>query len=79
MILWMVVVNGVVECIVGCDGFLFIFVVLYFIWLKGIDGGLILLVSYNSGGLNVDFGLKFNSVNGGFVFEVVIEEIYVCI
>lgn len=72
----MVVVNGVVECIVGCDGLLLMFVVFYLIRFNKIDGGLIFFVSYNFGGLNVDFGLKFNGVNGGLVFEVVIVKIF---
>lgn len=33
-----------------------------------INGGIILIVSYNFGGLDVDFGIKFNIENGGNVF-----------
>lgn len=39
-------------------------------------GGIILLVSYNPGGSDADFGIKFNVANGGSVQEGFIESIF---
>lgn len=79
IILWMVVVNGVVKCIVGQGGILLMLVVLNLICKFGMDGGLIFSVSYNFGGEDEDFGLKYNGLNGGLVSEGVIDKIFVCI
>ena len=40
------------------------------------DGGIILSASHNPGGPDGDFGIKFNSANGGPAVEAVTEEIY---
>lgn len=78
VILRMAAANGVAECIVGRDGLLSTPAASHLIRLKGTDGGLILSASHNPGGPNADFGLKFNSANGGPASEAVTEEIYAC-
>lgn len=55
-----------------------IFVVLNLICKCGVNGGVILLVSYNFGGIDEDFGMKYNGENGGLVLEFVIDRIFVC-
>lgn len=70
------VVNEVKEILVGVDGLFFILVVLYLIRKLGSDGGIVLFVSYNLGGLGKDFGIKFNNVSGSFVLEFLIDLIF---
>lgn len=44
--------------------------------LYGAEGGLILSASHNPGGADGDFGIKYNTANGGPASERVTEEIY---
>lgn len=75
-IVCIVVVNGIGCLVIGQNGIFFIFVVFCIIRKIKVIGGIILIVSYNLGGFNGDFGIKFNIFNGGFVLEVIIDKIF---
>ena len=64
-ILKMAAANGVVKVIVGKGGILSTPAVSHLIRLNKADGGFILSASHNPGGIDEDFGIKFNSQNGG--------------
>jgi len=64
-ILKMAAANGVARTIVGKDGLLSTPAVSHLIRLNETDGGFILSASHNPGGIDEDFGLKFNTPNGG--------------
>lgn len=64
-ILKMAAANGAVKAIVGQDGLLSTPSASHLIRLYKTDGGLILSASHNPGGIDEDFGLKFNIQNGG--------------
>lgn len=64
-ILRMAAANGAARAIVGRDGLLSTPAASHLIRLNGTDGGLILSASHNPGGENADFGIKFNTPNGG--------------
>lgn len=64
-ILKMAAANGAVKAIVGQDGLLSTPSASHLIRLNKTDGGLILSASHNPGGIDEDFGLKFNIQNGG--------------
>lgn len=57
--------NGVAEVIVGKDGILSTPAASHLIRLNKADGGFILSASHNPGGIDEDFGVKFNGQNGG--------------
>ena len=64
-ILKMAAANGAATVIVGQDGILSTPAASHLIRLNGADGGFILSASHNPGGIDEDFGVKFNAENGG--------------
>lgn len=64
-ILKMAAANGAAEVIVGQGGLLSTPAASHLIRLNGTDGGLILSASHNPGGIDEDFGVKYNIGNGG--------------
>jgi len=75
-ILRMAAANGATEIIVGRDGILSTPAVSHLIRLNETDGGFILSASHNPGGIDEDFGLKFNAANGGPAPESLTAKIY---
>lgn len=65
VILRMAAANGAARAIVGRDGLLSTPAASAVIRDRAADGGLILSASHNPGGIDADFGLKFNTPNGG--------------
>jgi phosphoglucomutase len=57
--------NGAAEMIVGQGGILSTPAASHLIRLNKADGGFILSASHNPGGIDEDFGVKFNAANGG--------------
>ena len=76
IILRMAAANGASQCIVGRDGILSTPAASHIIRKRKADGGLILSASHNPGGLEEDFGLKYNGPNGGPATETVTEKIF---
>ncbi|MCP4071841.1 MAG: alpha-D-glucose phosphate-specific phosphoglucomutase [Hyphomicrobiales bacterium] len=76
VILKMAAANGAAKVIVGQSGILSTPAVSHLIRLNETNGGLILSASHNPGGIDEDFGVKFNGENGGPASESVTEEIY---
>lgn len=74
-ILKMAAANGVAKVIVGQGGILSTPAASNLIRKRGADGGLILSASHNPGGIDADFGLKYNIANGGPAPEGVTEGI----
>lgn len=64
-ILKMAAANGVSEVIVGQGGILSTPAASHLIRLNQANGGFILSASHNPGGIDEDFGVKFNGENGG--------------
>ncbi|MGB7242908.1 MAG: alpha-D-glucose phosphate-specific phosphoglucomutase [Sulfitobacter sp.] len=64
-ILKMAAANGARSVIVGQDGILSTPAASHLIRLNKADGGFILSASHNPGGIDEDFGVKFNAENGG--------------
>ncbi|MGJ5617756.1 alpha-D-glucose phosphate-specific phosphoglucomutase [Sulfitobacter sp. MF3-043] len=64
-ILKMAAANGAATVIVGQDGILSTPAASHLIRLNGADGSFILSASHNPGGIDEDFGVKFNAENGG--------------
>jgi phosphoglucomutase len=64
-ILKMAAANGAVAVILGQDGILSTPAASHLIRLNKADGGFILSASHNPGGIDEDFGVKFNAQNGG--------------
>jgi phosphoglucomutase len=75
-ILRMAAANGAKRAIVGQGGLLSTPAASNLIRKYKTDGGLILSASHNPGGIDEDFGLKFNIPNGGPAPESVTEAIY---
>ncbi len=75
-ILKMAVANGVARTIVGRNGLLSTPAASHLIRLNNTDGGLILSASHNPGGVDEDFGLKFNTPNGGPAPESVTDAMF---
>ncbi|MGJ8627151.1 MAG: alpha-D-glucose phosphate-specific phosphoglucomutase [Sulfitobacter sp.] len=65
VIMKMAAANGAAAIIVGQDGILSTPAASHLIRLNGTDGGFILSASHNPGGIDEDFGVKFNAENGG--------------
>ncbi|QPH54900.1 alpha-D-glucose phosphate-specific phosphoglucomutase [Pontivivens ytuae] len=65
VILRMAAANGAAHCIVGREGLLSTPAASNLIRTRGADGGLILSASHNPGGPEEDFGIKYNTANGG--------------
>ena len=76
IILKIAAANGAAKAIVGRDGLLSTPAASHLIRTFKADGGLILSASHNPGGLNEDFGLKFNISNGGPAPEKVTAAMY---
>ena len=65
VILRMAAAAGAARVIVGQGGLLSTPAASHLIRLRGTDGGIILSASHNPGGPDEDFGIKFNTPNGG--------------
>ncbi len=76
VILRMAAANGANAVIVGQNGLLSTPAASHLIRLNGTDGGFILSASHNPGGIDADFGLKFNMSNGGPATEAVTDAIF---
>ena len=76
-ILKMAAANGSTEVIVGQGGLLSTPAASHLIRLNKTDGGFILSASHNPGGIDEDFGLKFNAANGGPAPESLTEKMFV--
>ncbi|MGV6818108.1 MAG: alpha-D-glucose phosphate-specific phosphoglucomutase [Thiotrichales bacterium] len=72
----MAAANGLAELIVGQSGILSTPAASNLIRKNATDGGIILSASHNPGGPDGDFGIKFNTPNGGPAPEKVTEAIY---
>lgn len=68
--------NGAARVIVGQDALLSTPAASHLIRLNKADGGFIMSASHNPGGLEADFGLKFNTANGGPAPESVTNAIH---
>ena len=76
IILKMAAANGAAKVIVGQDGLLSTPAVSNLIRRRKANGGLVLSASHNPGGIDEDFGLKYNVANGGPAPEGITEEIF---
>lgn len=76
VILRMAAANGAARVIVGRQALLSTPAASHLIRLRGTDGGLIMSASHNPGGPDADFGLKYNTPNGGPAPENVTDRIY---
>ena len=75
-ILRMAAANGIAKVMVGRDGLLSTPAASVVIRKYQTEGGLILSASHNPGGPDGDFGIKFNTANGGPAPESLTEAIY---
>jgi phosphoglucomutase len=76
VILRMCAAQGAKRVIVGQDALLSTPAASHLIRLNKTDGGFIMSASHNPGGLDEDFGLKFNMANGGPAPESVTDAIF---
>ena len=76
VILRMAAANGAAKVIVGVGALLSTPAASHLIRLHKTDGGLILSASHNPGGEDADFGLKYNTPNGGPAPEGVTDAIF---
>ncbi|MBY0138308.1 alpha-D-glucose phosphate-specific phosphoglucomutase [Paracoccus yeei] len=76
VILRMAAANGAARVIVGQGGLLSTPAASNLIRKRGADGGVILSASHNPGGIDEDFGMKFNGANGGPAPEQVTDRIF---
>ncbi len=75
IIMRMAAANGAARLIVGCNGLLSTPAASCLIRKFGADGGIILSASHNPGGVQGDFGIKYNTGNGGPAPSTVTEAI----
>jgi len=75
-IIKMAAANGAKKLIIGQNGLLSTPAASHLIRINETDGGFILSASHNPGGLDQDFGLKFNIANGGPAPESITAAIY---
>ncbi len=75
-ILKMMAANGAAKAIVGQNGLLSTPAASHLIRLNKTDGGIILSASHNPGGIDEDFGIKFNAANGGPAPESLTDAIF---
>ncbi len=75
-ILRMMAANGAARAVVGRGAILSTPAASHLIRLRKTDGGIILSASHNPGGPEGDFGVKFNTPNGGPAPEPVTEAIF---
>ena len=75
-ILKMAAANGAARAIVGQGGLLSTPAVSNLIRQRKTDGGLVLSASHNPGGIDEDFGIKYNIANGGPAPESVTARMY---
>ncbi|KAJ2793259.1 hypothetical protein H4R21_005966, partial [Coemansia helicoidea] len=68
--------NGIARFVIGQDGILSTPAASALIRARGADGGIILTASHNPGGPENDFGIKYNTRNGGPAPESVTDAIY---
>ena len=68
--------NGAAGVIVGQNGILSTPAASHLIRLNKVDGGFILSASHNPGGKDEDFGIKFNTQNGGPAPEGLTDKIF---
>ena len=76
IILKMAAANGFGKVIVGCSGLLSTPAASCLIRKHKAFGGIILSASHNPGGPDADFGIKYNTANGGPAPEKITEAIY---
>ncbi|TDL83753.1 alpha-D-glucose phosphate-specific phosphoglucomutase [Palleronia sediminis] len=76
VILRMAAANGAARVIVGQGALLSTPAASNLIRKRGADGGIILSASHNPGGIDEDFGVKFNGPNGGPASEEVTARIF---
>ncbi len=76
IIVKMAAANGFTRLLVGCGGILSTPAASCIIRKYSALGGIILSASHNPGGINGDFGVKFNSANGGPAAESLTAAIY---
>lgn len=76
VILRMAAAGGAARMIVGQGGLLSTPAASNLIRKRGADGGVILSASHNPGGIDEDFGMKFNGANGGPAPESVTDRIF---
>lgn len=76
IILRMAAANGFGRVLVGRGGILSTPAVSAVIRRRGALGGLVLSASHNPGGIDEDFGIKYNVLNGGPAPEAITERIY---
>ncbi|SDF14820.1 phosphoglucomutase [Celeribacter baekdonensis] len=76
VMLRMAAANGAKKVIVGQNALLSTPAASHLIRKRGTDGGIIMSASHNPGGPKEDFGVKFNTPNGGPAAEGVTEKIF---
>ena len=76
VILKMAAAAGAARVIVGREALLSTPAVSHLIRSRGTDGGIVLSASHNPGGPDEDFGIKYNTTNGGPAPQEVTDRIY---